>query len=67
MVVIMLTANNIRASYRNTTILDNINLNIYQGEFAGIIGPKVPVATLLKVISGVKKPLAEQFIWIIAT
>ena len=44
--MIMLTANNIRASYRNTTILDNINLNIYQGEFAGIIGPNGAVKPL---------------------
>ena len=54
----MLTANNIRASYRNTTILDNINLNIYQGEFASIIGHNgAGKTTLLKVISGVKKPM----------
>jgi iron complex transport system ATP-binding protein len=59
MVVIMLRANNIRASYRETVILDNINLDVHLGEFAGIIGPNgTGKTTLLKVLSGVKKPLS---------
>ena len=55
----MLRANNIRASYRETVILDNINLDVHLGEFAGIIGPNgTGKTTLLKVLSGVKKPLS---------
>lgn len=58
MVVIMLAANNIKASYRDTIILDNISLCIHQGEFAGIIGSNgTGKTTLLKVLSGIKKPL----------
>ncbi len=55
----MLVANNIKASYRDTVILDNVTLNIHQGEFAGIIGSNgTGKTTLLKVLSGVKKPLS---------
>lgn len=54
----MLAANNIKASYRDTIILDNISLCIHQGEFAGIIGSNgTGKTTLLKVLSGIKKPL----------
>ncbi len=55
----MLVAKNIKASYRDTVILDNVTLNIHQGEFAGIIGSNgTGKTTLLKVLSGVKKPLS---------
>ncbi|HEX3019435.1 MAG TPA: ABC transporter ATP-binding protein [Chitinispirillaceae bacterium] len=55
----MLIAKDIKASYRDTVVLDNVDLHIHRGEFAGVIGANgTGKTTLLKVLTGVKKPLS---------
>ena len=50
----MLIAKNIRASYRDSVILDRVDLHLQRGEFKRIIGPNgTGKTTLLKIIAGV--------------
>ncbi len=49
--------NNLYYSYNNDFVLENINLEILEGEFWGIIGPNgAGKSTLLKIIVGILKP-----------
>lgn len=49
--------NSIRAGYGETVVIDNINLDIYENDFLGIIGPNGGgKTTLLKVILGLIRP-----------
>jgi zinc transport system ATP-binding protein len=48
---------NISAGYGNDTVIENINCNIYDGDFFGIIGPNGGgKSTLLKIILGLLNP-----------
>lgn len=48
---------NLSAGYENKNVLENINLNIYEKDFLGIIGPNGGgKTTLIKVILGLVKP-----------
>lgn len=48
---------NISAGYNGNTVLENINLNIYEQDFLGVIGPNGGgKTTLLKVLLGLLKP-----------
>jgi zinc transport system ATP-binding protein len=48
---------NISAGYENDTVIENINCNIYDGDFFGIIGPNGGgKSTLLKIILGLLSP-----------
>ncbi len=49
--------NNVSYSYRNVSVLENIDLKIARGQFVGVIGPNGSgKTTLLKVILGLIKP-----------
>jgi len=48
---------NLHFTYQNLKVLENINFNVYQGEFLGIVGPNAGgKSTLLKLILGLLKP-----------
>ncbi len=50
--------NNISAGYENDAVIENINCNIYDGDFFGIIGPNGGgKSTLLKIILGLLDPI----------
>jgi zinc transport system ATP-binding protein len=49
---------NISAGYDNDIVIENINCNIYEGDFFGIIGPNGGgKSTLLKIILGLLNPI----------
>lgn len=49
--------NNVSVRYGNVTALDNINVEVKEGEFLGIIGPNGGgKTTLLKILTGLLKP-----------
>lgn len=49
---------NLTAGYENEIVIENINLNIFDGDFFGIIGPNGGgKSTLLKIILGLLNPL----------
>ena len=53
----ILSIENLYAGYENETILQNINLQVYENDFVGIIGPNGGgKSTLLKVILGLLRP-----------
>ncbi len=53
----ILEANNIYFGYDEKTILEDISLNIYRGDFLGIVGPNGSAkSTLLKLMLGILKP-----------
>ncbi len=53
----IVTMNNIRFSYENKIILDNINFEIVKGKFMGLIGPNGGgKTTLIKLMLGLLKP-----------
>ncbi len=55
---IVIELKNISAGYDNDTIIENINCNIYDGDFFGIIGPNGGgKSTLLKIILGLLNPI----------
>jgi zinc transport system ATP-binding protein len=50
---------NLSAGYENEIVIENINCDIYNGDFFGIIGPNGGgKSTLLKVILGLLKPIS---------
>ena len=52
---------NLAAGYDGRTVLHDINLNIYERDFLGIIGPNGGgKTTLIKCILGLLKPTALQ-------
>jgi zinc transport system ATP-binding protein len=54
---IVIELKNISAGYDNDIIIENINCNIYDGDFFGIIGPNGGgKSTLLKIILGLLNP-----------
>jgi len=55
---IVIELKNISAGYDNDIIIENINCNIYDGDFFGIIGPNGGgKSTLLKIILGLLNPI----------
>lgn len=59
----MIELKNISAFYQKRIILEEINFEVKEGEFLGIIGPNgVGKTTLLKIITGVKQPNTGQVI-----
>ncbi|OGF66085.1 MAG: hypothetical protein A2Y62_00305 [Candidatus Fischerbacteria bacterium RBG_13_37_8] len=53
----MIQIENLDFSYKHTTVLTSINLEIEQGDFLGLIGPNGSgKSTLLKIISGILTP-----------
>lgn len=56
---VILSLHNIAAAYDNKTVLHDVDLNIYEHDFLGIIGPNGGgKTTLIKVILGLLKPTA---------
>lgn len=54
---VMVEARNVSFNYNNELIVDDVNFNIFKGEFVGIIGPNGSgKTTLLKLILGLLKP-----------
>ena len=54
---VIVEAKNVSFGYNNELVVDNVSLNIYRGEFVGIIGPNGSgKTTLLKLILGLLKP-----------
>jgi len=54
----IISLRDIKVGYQNTIALNNINLDIYQGEYIGIFGPNGSGKTsLLSTILGLKKPI----------
>ena len=50
---------NLSAGYEKKTVLENINLNVFEKDFLGIIGPNGGgKTTLIKVILGLLKPMS---------
>lgn len=50
---------NLSAGYNGDTVIDNVNLSIYNREFLGIIGPNGGgKTTLLKVMIGLERPIS---------
>lgn len=50
---------NLSAGYNGYTVIDNVNLSIYNREFLGIIGPNGGgKTTLLKVMIGLERPIS---------
>lgn len=55
----MLKAENIRATYQDRLVLEDVNFEANEGEFLGIIGPNgAGKTTLLKIMTGVKRPIS---------
>ncbi len=55
---------NLAAGYDGRTVLHDINLNIYERDFLGIIGPNGGGKTpLIKCILGLLKPTAGEIIF----
>ena len=55
---------NLAAGYDGRTVLHDINLNIYERDFLGIIGPNGGgKTTLIKCILGLLKPTAGEIIF----
>lgn len=53
----MITLENVKASYGNDTVFENISLIINEGDFYGIVGPSgVGKSTLLRIIAGLLEP-----------
>ncbi len=57
----VLSIQNLSAGYENDTILQNVNFELYDGDFIGLIGPNGGgKSTLLKVILGLLPPQSGQ-------
>lgn len=60
----ILTISKISASYNGDPVLENVNLEVMQGDFIGVIGPNGGgKTTLLKVMLGLLKPLKGEVIY----
>ncbi|MCG8582712.1 MAG: metal ABC transporter ATP-binding protein [Bacteroidales bacterium] len=59
----LIQLNNITASYDNNVVLSNINLEVFDSDFIGVIGPNGGgKTTLLKVILNLLKPASGKII-----
>jgi zinc transport system ATP-binding protein len=59
----LLEIKNLSASYNGETVLEDVNLNIRQGDFMGVIGPNGGgKTTLLKIILGIMEPLSGEVV-----
>ncbi len=59
----LVSLQNLYFSYQHNIILENINLDIFTGDFLGIVGPNGGgKTTLLKIILGLLKPTAGQIL-----
>ena len=55
---------NLAAGYDGRTVLHDVNLNVYERDFLGIIGPNGGgKTTLIKCILGLLKPTAGEIIF----
>ncbi len=60
----LIEVKNISARYNNEIILKDVNLNLYEKDFLGLIGPNGGgKTTLLKVILGIIKPFKGEIIY----
>jgi len=60
----LIKTENLSVGYDKTTVLENVNLNIYENDFIGVIGPNGGgKTTLLKAIIGLLKPEKGKIIF----
>jgi zinc transport system ATP-binding protein len=58
---VMITTRNLWASYENELVLEDINLDIFENDFLGLIGPNGGgKTTLIKVLLGLLKPIRGE-------
>ena len=57
----IISLTNISAAYENKRVLTDVNLNIYEKDFLGLIGPNGGgKTTLIKIILGLIKPVSGE-------
>lgn len=58
---LLLAVHDVCAGYEGKTVLENVSLNVFQGDFIGVIGPNGGgKTTLMRVMLGLHKPTAGR-------